>query len=661
MSDSDDIEIVEEDSKIGIKKLDIHKPGKSADSGGKQLSESDKKILEDNKQTRSMLRDDYNRELDKYRQQHEQKLKVKRELQKKEKLLNKQPTSAAESEQSQDDNETENRIPKSPPSPPPPPHKRTRNDSGKSLVSNDQSQTVTYNMPSPSGSSVGEQPCTPENIINEIEQADMFVEEQHHMEEERLEEERLNNNKDTDETGDLEIDLNNRGSGSEEEGSDGGSETERKTGHLSLRQYKQRRKGGAKRQRRKSSSSVDTHETKDTTATAGETSYTPKQSEDAPNKEEDQEVAGEEETLLRECSLHSPLTEQQNDLDDDLDRLIATPSPTGGADGEENVKTSMEEETTKVDEENSKEADVPKLDNNTIPLLSTEDAVPSQEAERTSPTTSQSEALEDLYNPELASTWKEISDAEAGAADTSAKLDTSWNENNGAFANNESDAEVVPSPIPSPIESMDSPYNPELASPFDMGSPPRDAADAVAASGNDQNIDFRAYKDVVAFNDIMKSKVKQQARKHKQRKKLDEINMNARSGHKKDRKLVDHLIRQSQVEEEMKNVLKQYFKSRDITKEEYKTILKKAVPQVTMSNSPIIPDKIQSLMVKFVRKCKGQRMRDEKQRRRHERELAEQQKELQLQLEANAAMLESIQQPLEQLHALNPNLPLPPI
>ena len=50
------------------------------------------------------------------------------------------------------------------------------------------------------------------------------------------------------------------------------------------------------------------------------------------------------------------------------------------------------------------------------------------------------------------------------------------------------------------------------------------------------------------------------------------------------RKLVDHLLRQSQVEEEMKNVLKQYFKSRDITKEEYKNILKKAVPQVTNLN-----------------------------------------------------------------------------
>jgi len=139
------------------------------------------------------------------------------------------------------------------------------------------------------------------------------------------------------------------------------------------------------------------------------------------------------------------------------------------------------------------------------------------------------------------------------------------------------------------------------------------------------------------------------------------FDLSGRSGSRKERKLVDHLIRQAQVEEEMKNVLKQYFRSRDITKDEYKTILKKAVPQVTMSNSPIIPDKIQSLMVKFVRKCKGQRMREDKNRRRHQQELAEQQKELQLQLQANAAMLDSLQQPLEQLHALNPNLPLPPI
>ena len=44
--------------------------------------------------------------------------------------------------------------------------------------------------------------------------------------------------------------------------------------------------------------------------------------------------------------------------------------------------------------------------------------------------------------------------------------------------------------------------------------------------------------------------------------------------------MVDYLIRQTQVEDLMKQVLKQYFRSKEITKDEYKNILKKAVPQV---------------------------------------------------------------------------------
>jgi len=40
------------------------------------------------------------------------------------------------------------------------------------------------------------------------------------------------------------------------------------------------------------------------------------------------------------------------------------------------------------------------------------------------------------------------------------------------------------------------------------------------------------------------------------------------------------MYRQAQVEELMKTTLKQFFKSKEITKEEYKYILKKAVPQV---------------------------------------------------------------------------------
>lgn len=44
--------------------------------------------------------------------------------------------------------------------------------------------------------------------------------------------------------------------------------------------------------------------------------------------------------------------------------------------------------------------------------------------------------------------------------------------------------------------------------------------------------------------------------------------------------LIDKLHRQARVEEEVKHVLKAYYKHRDIDKEEYKDILRKAVPQV---------------------------------------------------------------------------------
>ena len=47
-------------------------------------------------------------------------------------------------------------------------------------------------------------------------------------------------------------------------------------------------------------------------------------------------------------------------------------------------------------------------------------------------------------------------------------------------------------------------------------------------------------------------------------------------------KMVDMLVRQSRVEQECKEVLKLYYKSKEITKEEYKSILRKAVPQVSL-------------------------------------------------------------------------------
>ncbi|XP_065647350.1 protein SCAF11-like [Hydra vulgaris] len=91
-------------------------------------------------------------------------------------------------------------------------------------------------------------------------------------------------------------------------------------------------------------------------------------------------------------------------------------------------------------------------------------------------------------------------------------------------------------------------------------------------------------------------------------------------------KSTDYLLRRAKVEEQMKRVLKIFFKNREITKEEYKNILKKAVPQVTSSDSPIISAKIRSLMTKFVRKRKGRRLKEDKSRLKQRKEFAEQQR-----------------------------------
>lgn len=48
------------------------------------------------------------------------------------------------------------------------------------------------------------------------------------------------------------------------------------------------------------------------------------------------------------------------------------------------------------------------------------------------------------------------------------------------------------------------------------------ASPSCAAIEDREDVDFNAYKDVVAFEDIMKSKVKHEARKHKRRK-LEEL------------------------------------------------------------------------------------------------------------------------------------------
>lgn len=91
-----------------------------------------------------------------------------------------------------------------------------------------------------------------------------------------------------------------------------------------------------------------------------------------------------------------------------------------------------------------------------------------------------------------------------------------------------------------------------------------------------------------------------------------------------------------------------------------------------MSGSSIVQEKIESLIVKFVRKCKGRRNHrkggsgyddgvdfDTEKQRLERADLAEQQKQLQQTIESNAQMLNSLGG--FEMRALNPNLPLPPI
>jgi hypothetical protein len=48
---------------------------------------------------------------------------------------------------------------------------------------------------------------------------------------------------------------------------------------------------------------------------------------------------------------------------------------------------------------------------------------------------------------------------------------------------------------------------------------------------------------------------------------------------------LNRVHRQARVEDEMKHALKVYFKRKDITKEEYKMILRKGVPQASAASS----------------------------------------------------------------------------
>ncbi|XP_031569143.1 serine/arginine repetitive matrix protein 2-like isoform X1 [Actinia tenebrosa] len=92
----------------------------------------------------------------------------------------------------------------------------------------------------------------------------------------------------------------------------------------------------------------------------------------------------------------------------------------------------------------------------------------------------------------------------------------------------------------------------------------------------------------------------------KQKKKKDKTKKHSDSKTKV-QSLIDKLHRQARVEDEVKIVLKDYYKHREINKNEYKDILRKAVPQVANSDHSIDPERIRSLVKKYVAKMKGQR------------------------------------------------------
>jgi len=212
------------------------------------------------------------------------------------------------------------------------------------------------------------------------------------------------------------------------------------------------------------------------------------------------------------------------------------------------------------------------------------------------------------------------------------------------------------------FEGSDSPYNPEDLSPMDMGLTPSDVSNIQreALKGTVQlklKDPFSGFENPT-WQKILEAKSKHEA-KRKRGKGNDSKNRSKEMISKgeaklsKQDKLVNALVRQSKVEKECKEVLKLYYKSREITKEEYKNILRKAVPQVTMSNSPIIPEKIRSLMKKFVCKCKGQRLMSghthQEKKKKH-----------------RVRKTESVHHDLtfvgeKRFRYLNPDLPMPPV
>ncbi|GIY74227.1 PHD and RING finger domain-containing protein 1 [Caerostris darwini] len=78
-------------------------------------------------------------------------------------------------------------------------------------------------------------------------------------------------------------------------------------------------------------------------------------------------------------------------------------------------------------------------------------------------------------------------------------------------------------------------------------------------------------------------------------------------------KFLKKLNRQERVVEEVKLALKPYYKSREVTKEEYKDILRKSVPKICHNRSgEINPVKVKNLVECYVKKAKHARKKGDK-------------------------------------------------
>ncbi|PFX23675.1 serine/arginine repetitive matrix protein 2-like [Stylophora pistillata] len=100
-------------------------------------------------------------------------------------------------------------------------------------------------------------------------------------------------------------------------------------------------------------------------------------------------------------------------------------------------------------------------------------------------------------------------------------------------------------------------------------------------------------EDLDSITDPIERK-KQEKKQQKEKTKVQEV--------------IDRLHRQARVEEEVKHVLKAYYKHKDISKEQYKSVLRRAVPQITNSSSAIDPERIRSFVKKCIAKMKKKRL-----------------------------------------------------